>query len=136
MAEVIVEPPARRVIVDLLNEEYVARGINARAAGRRVAGRCTRITLSGGADAVSRVLTTPYLTVETFDRTEEGADELMRITVAIIRAAAHTTRPDGTQLYEVGTFGSGTTLTDPDGDREGAAKCVRVVSVGMRATAQ
>lgn len=132
VAELILEPPAQKIVIDLLTAELAGRGDPAKVSARISEGRCVRVTLTGGDEVIARVLCHPWLTLEAFDATITAAERLMQLCVGLLRQAENTVRPDGSQIYGVTALGAGSEQVDPDTERP---KFTRTLAVGMRAVA-
>ncbi|PPG25972.1 hypothetical protein C5E10_18045 [Pseudoclavibacter sp. RFBG4] len=129
MGELIVTPPAQKILIDQVRAFLRERGDQATVSDSLTAGRCVRIAKIGGGASSSLVIVRPWFTIETAAGTNTEASNLIDLVVAYLGSIAHSVLDDGTVIYDVDSFGEAAYNPSPDG----VQKWTQTVEVAMRA---
>lgn len=84
MDELLVSPPVEDAVIVWLQDRLDLLGDGAHVGDKNVEGRCVRVIKTGSLPTLSRVLTHPQITLDSYDETEAKTSRLAAICSALM----------------------------------------------------
>lgn len=131
MDEVIIEPPATKLLIEHLQAELLDRGDPAKVSGKVQDGPCVVVKLIGGSLS-DVVVSEAVMAFDCYDPLQERAEARAGLVGAIVRAMRGTV-VGGVAIYEVTSIGRPGNLPDPVTE---SPRWTQTISIFMRASAE